>query len=273
MKTILLLTFLLLFLPQKNTFAQCSLDQISFFPKSETLQKNGLIVIEGNGMTQKILNELTFLHAIYLESQSHIVNLRLQEKRSGQVGEVQILLRPENELIVGERYELKVEGLEADEKKTFEREDENGKSYFISWQVVEDGKSEPFVWKENFQFQYCIYEEDEECPSTLYAMFQMDMENPFEVLVKTEVIDLESNKTFTYYLQFEEDHLLVGSGLGDGAVELVENHNYKVRFDIFNTTEKPKGNWSDWVSFKIPDYKPPIDHSHKFGCIPNPLQF
>lgn len=258
------------FLPIKVS-AQCSSSHVTFFPKSETLQQNSLIVIEGNGMAQKVINELTFFHPIYLQSGSHKVNLKLEEIRSGQKDETQILLRPEIELVVGGRYELKVGDLEEDEKIFFEGKDESGNNYAISWIVTENSNTQPFEWKNKSKFLQFVYkkEAEEDCVVNSYAMFEIDIDSPGEVLVNTEVIDMETNERFEYYLQLNENRLLVGNGIGDGAIVLQENHNYKLRFDVFNTAERPKGNWSDWVSFKVPEYSKPPPPMR--GCLPEHL--
>jgi len=263
MKRTALLLFLFPLLWANFIQAQCGQDYISLFPKGETIQANGLIVIEANGMAQKVVNELTFLHPIYLQSGSHKVYLTLKESRTGQVDETQILLRPESALVAGGKYELKVEGLEADEKKFFQREDEEGNSFFISWRVASEEYIELPVWKSLPKFGGLMHDKQGECERTVYATFGVEIEAAYETLVKTEVFDITANTNSVYYLQANERGLWVGCEYRGGAFDLVENHNYKVRFDVLDAVGNATGDWTDWVSFQIPNGMKLMPHYEK----------
>ncbi len=268
MNKIVLFLFLFPFLSFNDMQAQCAQDYISLFPKGENIQQNGLIVIEGNGMAQKVINELTFLHPIYLQSGGHKVDLKLQEICMGQKNETQILLRPESELVVGGKYELKVDGLEGDEKRFFQREDEQGNSFFISWTVASEAYLESPVWKSLPRFGTLIGDKQGECERTVYAAFVVDIDAPYETLVKTEVVDLVTNKSSFYYLPIEEGSVWVGSEYRGGAFDLEEGHNYQVRFDVLDAVGNATGDWTDWTSFQMPEYRHPLA-SPREGCIPH----
>ncbi|MFK7906952.1 MAG: hypothetical protein AB8B69_17595 [Chitinophagales bacterium] len=269
MKRIALILFLFPFLWSASMQAQCSQDYISLFPKGETIEANGLIVIEANGMAQKVVNELTFLHPIYLQSSSHKVYLTLKESRTGQVDQTQVLLLPESALIAGEDYELKVDGLEADEKRFFQREDEQGNSFFISWTVSSEEYNEPPVWKGLPKFGMLMHDKQGECERTVYATFGVEIEAPYEVLIKTEVFDIIANTNSVYYLQANERGLWVGCEHRGGAFDLVENHNYKVRFDVLDAVGNATGDWTDWVSFQVPEYKQKVTRIPRWNCLPD----
>lgn len=271
MNKIVLLLFLFSFLSFNDMQAQCAQDYISLFPKGENIQQNGLIVIEGNGMAQKVINELTFLHPIYLQSGSHKVDLKLQEICIGQKNETQILLHPESELVLGGKYELKVDGLEGEEKRFFQREDEQGNSFFISWTVASEAYNELPVWKSLPKFKGLKHDKQEECENTVYAIFGVEIEAPYEVLVKTEVLDLTTNTSSVYHLQANGIGLWVGCEYRGGAFDLLENHNYKVRFDVLDRAGNVKGDWTDWVTFQVPEYKQKITQNPliRWNCLPD----
>lgn len=249
-KLILFFSFLI---ATTSIFAQCGQNRISFFPKGEHLTPYPIIMISGNQMTQKVINELSYLHPIYLQSTQHKVALSIVEKCEGQADETQILLRPKSKLHIGQEYSLKVEGLEGEEQKIFERKDAKGNSFFISWTVTETILEGALNWTTPPRLISVHYDQEEGCQPAAFALFKVDVPQPYETLIKTEVVDVHTGKTSVYYLQSESSQLIVGKEAFGGAFDFVENHEYKVRFDLLHINGLATGNWTYWTTFESPN--------------------
>ncbi len=249
-KLILFFSFLI---ATTSILAQCGQNRISFFPKGEHITPYPILMISGNQMTQKVINELTYLRPVYLQSNQHKVALSIVEKCEGQADETQILLRPKSKLRIGQEYSLKVEGLEGKEQQLFERKDTKGNSFFISWTVTEKILEGALNWTTPPRLMSVHYDKEEDCQSAAaYALFKVNIPQPYETLVKTEVVDIQTGKTAVYYLQSESNQLIVGKEAFGGAFDFVENHEYKVRFDLLHINGLATGNWTYWTTFQSP---------------------
>lgn len=82
------------------------------FP-SKQLNARSCILIKGYGNTQTIIDSLTIDYPIFLESKNnHKVNLIVEDSNKSRFRVNQALLKPQEELIIGEAYSLKVDNLE-----------------------------------------------------------------------------------------------------------------------------------------------------------------
>ncbi|MFK7907132.1 MAG: hypothetical protein AB8B69_18495 [Chitinophagales bacterium] len=238
---------LFLLVIHSSLLACCSTGIINVFPYNDKINSNTLIMIEGTSKFQKVVNELSYLYPIYLESGTQKVNLIAIENCYGDKISTQVLLRPEEGLKVGYRYELKVEKLDAEAQRYFYRiENEVHNPY--SWIVEEENLEKP-TWnllpKFRGEFRPTMF------PQAAYALFELDVSNGFSVLIKTELIDITTQKSLTYYLE-EYNELKVGYGDCQGPFDFEENHQYKVRFDILASNGQTSGTWTDWYEFESP---------------------
>lgn len=242
MKKSLILVFV--FFYSISLFAKCGNSGIRVFPKSEEISTNSQFMIEGFAMSQQIIRNLNKENSIYLESNSHIVKLKVVEIREGEFRLTQAILKLDENLKQGEEYALKIDGLK--NKVSMYKYNQYGKK--VSWRVNDSiDKKKPF-WKSYPKLIEKTYERFG-CGPAIYATFGLEIEDKSETLVKTEVMDLETNKTTIYYLQSKEGKLDVGHGMCSGAFGYKNNGKYKVRFNLLDASGNSLEKWTGWINF------------------------
>lgn len=248
MKTITI--FILSILLSGSIHADCSFGGIYAFPTGETIQKNSLIIIEGYAHSQKIITALNKKHNVYLESTKHKVPLKVKQTLKGMYYLTQAILVPDEELVVGETYTLKIDSLKG-EKLT--RWNSNEKRYeSIQWKVeiatdftAPVALSNPILINKRFE-RYG-------CGPAVYADFKMQIKDSSEVLIKTELVDLDTKETYTYFIQHNNsDTISVGHDMCSGEFNYKEKGRYKIRFQLMDICGNFEPTYSEWLLFTSP---------------------
>lgn len=251
MKTALLSLLSLFFYIQ--TFADCSSSAIWASPSSSTLPQNQQIVLEGYGMSQRFIDSLNSIYFIYLSTDDEKVKIIVQETNKGMFGLTQAILKPKKPLTIGKTYTLVIDSLPEWAENTMKRYNNTTHDYEpITWTIVEAVESTPSTWLSppKFKDKSC---EHFGCGPAIYTNFSASVSSPNETLIKTQLVDLNTNDTSSYYLYINNnDEIKVGRNMCSGAFDYQSKHNYAVRFKLSNVYGKTNANWTEWIQFKSP---------------------
>lgn len=236
----------LLFLVSQNVFADCDGNGIDFWPIGKTIKQNSIIMIDGYAESQHVIIGLNKQHPVYLKSKSHKVPLTVIEVLSGEFWITQAILRPNQELKVGEEYQLIIDSLPEYEKPVRKWNPSSKEYEQVRWTVVEgidlqkpQFSSIPIESKKMLEYYGCG-------PAS-YVVFGHKVNDDSEYLIKTEVTNLATNKKTSYYLTTSENEIYVGHGMCSGAFKLVNGQEYEVKFEIIDAS----GNFGENSKVKL----------------------
>lgn len=243
MKKILIVVFVSFY--NFSLFAECLEGGIRVFPDGNEIVRNSIIMIEGFAFSQETVVNLRNENHAYLISGDHIVQLDLLDIYKGEYSSTQAILKPQEELIAGNEYVLKIDSLSRFDQtykiRTY------GKP--VSWKIKNEIDKRTPSWKAEMRpkllnTSYIRYG----CGPAVFAHFQVKINDASEVLVKTEVMDLKNNETTIYYLSSRDGKIDVGHGMCSGAFSFSKNGKYKVRFDLMDASGNSFGRWSEWTA-------------------------
>lgn len=249
----IILTILVGILLTGQTFAKCASSGIWAFPQNGVIKQNSWIMIEGYATSQKIINSLNQDYPIYLESKGHKVKLNVTSIFKGQFQLTQAILTPDEKLISSRTYTLKIDNLDKHEKTLLTKwnSDTNEKEP-ITWEVegATDTEAPVLSNQSGLVNKRTVHYG---CGPAIYADFKIQTRDESDVLVKTELVDLESGESTTYFLSINDsDTLSVGHGMCSGAFDYKENRKYKVRFSLMDICGNENNKWTDWIEFESP---------------------
>lgn len=226
-----------------SLFADCTFSGIWVFPKGDEISKNSIIMIEGYAASQQVINNLDGKYPAYLQSENHIVRLKVETILEGGFRLTQAILKPQEPLRVGEEYWLKIDSLNESISKVGLRRTQK-----VKWVVKNKIDTKKPFWSSNMRPKLIskTYQEYG-CGPEIFANFQVKINDASETLVKTEVLDLKNNEKTIYYLSSEDGKIAIGHGMCSGAFALSKNGNYKVRFDLLDASGNTFGRWSEWT--------------------------
>ncbi|MFK7774171.1 MAG: hypothetical protein AB8F94_18615 [Saprospiraceae bacterium] len=224
-----------------SLFADCGMSGLWVFPKGGEIAKNSIIMIEGYAASQKIINNLDGKNSAYLQSENHIVKLKVEIIKKGGFGLTQAILKPQELLKVGEEYWLKIDGLNERMNKV-----DSYRNQKTKWKVKNEIDTKNPFWKSEMRpkFLNTTYIEYG-CGPEIFAHFQVKINDDSETLVKTEVMDLKTKVSTIYYLTSKAGKISIGHGMCSGAFSLSKNGKYKVRFDLMDASGNSFGRWSE----------------------------
>ena len=227
-----------------SLFGKCGNSGIYVFPSGDEITKNSIFMIEGFARSQKTIKSLKQGNQAYLKSECHIVKLRVENIHIGSYGLTQSILKPEEDLIVGEEYFFKIDstGLINPMYKI------GAYGRPISWKVKDEIDNEKPFWSSEMRPKFLNTSHIEYgCGPETFAHFQVKINDASETLIKTEVMDLKKNEKTIYYLTSKDGKIAVGHGMCSGAFALRKNGKYKVRFDLMDASGNSFGRWSEWT--------------------------
>ncbi len=249
MKKIILISLLLTIITS-NLFAACETNGIWVFPRNGEIKQNSWFMIEGYAESQEIISNLNSKYTIYLESGKHKVKLIIVSKHIGMFDVTQVILKPEELLKKGETYFLKINNLNEEQQQNFGKWVQ-GKIEAFSWKVKKGTDKQKPAWEQEPNF---IKSEIEwfGCGPGMYAVFECAISDKSETLVKTELTDLNTKETNSYYLITEGNILKVGHGMCSGAFTFKENHKYKVQFSLLDASGNELTEYTKVIEFDSP---------------------
>ena len=251
MKELLILISILL--TSLGAKADCDLRRMEFWPTGSSISENSLIVIDAYQLSNQIILQLNQKHPIYLKFGDLKVHLKVKEILVGEAGLTQTILLPTKALIPGLVYQLYIDNIPENEMpSTSNWNPKSGKYEFPKWKVIKGRDIEKPSWilkpvesKKTFIHYGCGPE--------YYVHFLFQAFDQSEILIRTSVTSVSTNKTIVFYLKPENNEVLkVGRGMCGGAFDFNDGDNFEVTFDIIDAN----GNITKWSGDKIIFTKP-----------------
>jgi len=248
-----LITIILSLILYGQALAKCSSSGIWAYPSKSEINQNSMIILDGYARSQRIIDSLNIGHPIYLEANGHLVKLQVLEINKGMFSLTQAILQPEEILIGGKSYKLKIENLTEWEQKLLSRwNSETGKYEPISWTVKSGIDNEIPKWQSRPKLvdKTTVWYG---CGPAIYAVFDSKIEDDSQTLIKTQLVDISTNETYTYYLTLNKyGKLNVGHGMCSGAFDFKPNNKYKIRFSLTDLSGNSNAEWTEWIKFDSP---------------------
>lgn len=215
-------------------FSKCSNIGISVFPNNTEINKNSIFLIEGFASSQKIINSLNKEYRIYLQSGNQKITLNIVEINVGEFQLTQAILKPEYPLEIGKEYILKIDNLPKYEVvnkfNTY-----NFQSKPIIYKVTSNIDIEkPVIEKMPYEINKSYIEYG--CGPESNVIFSFTVNDSSEMLIKTTVKNLRTNKQSTFYLIPEDNKVRVGYDMCSGAFKYDVNMVYEVDFDFLDSS-------------------------------------
>lgn len=237
-----------------SAYGKCAMSGMQFYPDQNEISLNSLFIIEGYAISQKTVESFKD-RKVFLESDDgDEVELELLEIRQGQMQLMQAIFRPTSKLKPNTVYRPKYENQSEGESIEMKR-----------WNS-EKNESEPVQWKTSSREKKSKlnpnlaleFEKNElkhyGCGPASYAIFDIKNANESEVWYKTEVAEIETNTSTTFYLFERFGQVSVGHGMCAGGFTFQESHKYKVRFTPMNSDGESLET-TDWIPFDSPYQK------------------
>lgn len=250
----LLLSFSLVFLTVTQILADCMSEGIWAYSSQHEIKQNSLIMVVGYAQSQKIVSALGKKYAIYLETAGHRVALKALEMYQSTYELTQVLFKPSEKLQVGKTYALSIRNtpehlhkggiLTRWNSKTSKRES-------VRWKVSKGQDTSTPGWITQPRFAKTTFDMFG-CGPEMYAIFDTQIKNASKVWIKTQVMDITTQKSYTYYLRSKGGKIKIGHGMCSGEFSFMKKHQYKVRFSLQSISGKTRGPWTQWISFKNP---------------------
>jgi hypothetical protein len=233
------------------SYADCAMSGMLFFPENRNISLNSIFIIQGYSMSQKTVESFRE-REIYLVSESgELVLLTLQEILKGQMSLTQAIFKPVSELKPNTKYFLKY----SDETKSemLEMKQWNSESKQmekVHWQTSEIKSTDlinPSLKIEYEKTEVIHYG----CGPSSNAIFNVSNRNNLEIWYKTEVIEISTNITTTFYITEWKNKLNVGHDMCSGAFKYKNKGKYKVRFTPMNI-DGESIKTTEWKMFDSP---------------------
>jgi len=131
-------------------------DEILVWPSYRNMDicANSKFILNGISSSQSTIRSLNIDHPIYLISQNHKVRLEVEEIHEGMNDKTQALLKPSEDLRVGESYNLHIENIKERELKSLTRWDSKKRMFVpMSWTVSKEKDTIPPLWDHKPRFK------------------------------------------------------------------------------------------------------------------------
>lgn len=235
-----------------NVLADCIGFGMNVYPASGQIKQNTRIMIVGHINDEEVIRGLNKKYPIYLQTKGHKVALEVIETCQGMYSLTQAILKPAAKLKVGETYLLKIENQPYNRTKDHSITPLDGHKK-VQWLITKGNDNGLPVWSKKPVFKKTYYQMFG-CGPDMFVTFEVGIKDASGVLVKTQLLDATTNKTYTYYLLPDENGLLnVGHNMCSGAFNFEKQHKYKIRFSLVDTAGNTNKKWTAWEKCKNPD--------------------
>jgi len=242
---------LVLLLYGANVFADC-ISAISFWPSGQSIKQNSIILIEGFGQSREIVQALNKKYPVYLKTGNKKVKLKVREILVGEYNLTQAVLTVNEQLIIGQEYELFIDGLPEFATPLTRWNSATKKNDVVKWIVEKNSDVEKPAWiakpseiRKTLFFWGCGPEAN--------IHFKFEITDKSEFLIKTTVSNIETKKSTTcYVIPSDSSTFAVGRDMCSGAFTFDGIGNFEATFDIVDAS----GNITVWTDRKIVFTKP-----------------
>ena len=249
MKKLKLLSFLLII----STILKADCGPIlSFFPFRKTIKQNAIFMVESsNHGYWGLLDSFNIKYPIYLKSGNDSVKLVVFEKKKGQKGLIQVLLKPTELLKAGKVYEIIIGNYPANEFWG-----DNKVRPLKKWKVKRGKDEIAPIFKETPKVMGRVAIEFG-CGDVVIVNFKIKVKDKSEHLVKTTVLDLKTGKSSDYYYLTSKKNVVdVGEYMCEGAFYLTYKGDYQATFSLIDAC----GN-ENLTDIKVIQFKGPGHYS------------
>ena len=239
------------------SLADCAGGGMYFWPKTEVISQNPIIMIQGYARDQDIIAALNTDYPVYLQSGDEKIKLTVKETCIGQMYLTQVVLIPESKLTAGKVYDLNIDNLPGREQLTVWNY-EKSKHEKVSWKVIEgEDHLVPSWTKRPSEIKKTLMEYG--CGPAMNVHFNFTVSDDSPVLLRTTVNDLKTGTSTIYYLEVLDGNTVqIGHGMCMGAFTFDEKStDYTVTFDLVDAS----GNFTLWGFDAIPFTKPTHQNS------------
>lgn len=244
-----LLIMLLLLFAATDVFSTCSWGGIWVWPESDSINSNGIIVIEGYESSMETVKSIGVSFPAYLQSENHKVLLQRMTYNEGGYRLNQVLLKPTETLQVGETYMIVVEGVENSIIGSINPDvsQEKRKKWVVRSLLdtihptcatlpVETGKELRYYG----------------CGLAIYVHFSLAVADVSDCLVKAIVTDKKSKNITTYFLHLKDGSISVGHSMCSGAFDLDIGRRYEVEFQLMDASGNVGAPFGNKIAFTAP---------------------
>lgn len=250
MKWILILCCLLF--TSTYVFSMCLSSAISVWPKATLINANPVIIVEGYGTSQDLVAKMTDKHPVYLQSGNHRVALTLISKHESNFLTTQVLLKPEEILMIGSVYEIVVENLDSSVLSDFMHSSISPKSR-PKWMVmpIVDNVA-PVFEKEPSEVSNTYIPLG--CGPKISVNFDCSVKEASTCYVKATVTSQKHPKQFgySYYLPIINGMIELGRDMCSGAFKILPGDEYEVVFQLMDAS----GNHGSTITKRLPFVAP-----------------
>ena len=246
-----LILFAVIILNVNFSFADCSSSGMQFFPMNKNISLNPMFIIEGYAYSQQTVESFKNRNVYLIDENGEKINLKLIEIIKGQMSLTQAVFKVESQLKPKTKYFIRYTNETVSEISERKKYNSNiNKSEEIFWETNENENTE--LLNPNLKLKFdktnVIHYG---CGPSANAIFEVSNSSKSETWFKTEVLEISTNTTTTFYLTSYENKINVGHGMCSGAFTFKNNGKYKVRFTAMNTDGKELES-TEWTTFESP---------------------
>ncbi len=250
------ITFISLFtLLISIAFGRCEDRRLSIFPGGKSIKRNSIFILEGLGLSQKIIDGLNTKYPIYLLGNGQRIKLKIKETYTGEFHLKQAFLIPQKLLKAGERYEVKIDNLPKEESLQYY----NSLAFGTEPVVYEVGNdldtsapvflSDPYVLKKEVKTDFAI----RGCGTPEFVDVDMRIQDQTTVLVKARLTSLESGIETVCLILLGFSELKIGHNACNGPFKFDKGEKYALRLSVIDAS----GNETKWNGEPISIIRPP----------------
>ncbi len=233
--------------------ADCKGKGIWAWPEETHVAPNAIFKLEGYAVSEEIIENLNEYYPVYLQADSHRVDLEVMERHKGQHHLMQALLKPKELLKPGKKYFLKIDDLDEFQAGQLHRKnDSTHQEEAIYWIVKDSVDNKPPVLIAEPKLMERI-SNHLSCGPETFAVFDLPVEDSSAVLAICELSDTNFTESHTFIFPIEADgQVHVGHGMCFGGIRYKIGHAYKIRFRLIDASGNKEDEFTDWIVFESP---------------------
>ncbi len=220
---------LILFFRSYFSLSNCRDQWLRTWPETEKINLNSIFVVEGV-FRDKSLLDLNTKYPVYLKSKSDTIRLMLVKMNIGEAGLVQAIFKPYRKLKPNTKYKLVIDNLGYDDLSP-RRGKKQEKSTWTTTNIID---SIAPIFFEKPQYLFSSYERMG-CGPESHVNFLVIKKDFSDCLIKVKVKN--PNNTITDFLiASENDTIIVGHDMCNGAFALKQEGNYEISFGLIDSS-------------------------------------
>jgi hypothetical protein len=221
------------------TFAECADWHTNFFPASNTLPANGMVIFEGYGEAVAVALNLDTQYPIYLQAGKHKVRLKVKERNTG-YNTMQVVLEPTEALKEGETYKIVVEKYvpKSEHHKILQYNSQTHQNAEASWTATTSIAKASLAWLTKPTVGKKSYAELG-CGPVAHVDFDFKIKANSPYFLKATLTNLATKQTSSYiFEQKEGNSVSIGHSMCSGEFAFGDGKNYEITFELVDATGK-----------------------------------